>query len=835
MSVKRQGNFLGQMRLDVPDLRSIESSVTNDFDDLAGRAISGKLPLVVKGLTLSTDGAVGQKATSLQLNVAGSVILHYTASESGTVFTIDDNVAAETLNQTNSNILGYFVNSARNYIGLDLYRNADSATIDSKQFLDPGSSSEFSQDVPLARTLRYKIVISTQNFSSATNVLPIAIVSVDGSGNVVDVTDARRMLLGLSSGGDSPSIVNKYPWGNRTAVSPTYTGSGSSPFSTEEKNFSSFKGWMDAIMTSLWEIRGGDSWFSNQNRDNVKLAYGIPVLANGDNLWFINGLSVTNTDVSKTGYITTVTLNNHPFVNGSLFYITYNVADAASFTSGVYQITYINPNSFSFTEPISVGGPASPTVSPTIDKTLAWTGLNVLFENSGDNNIYYNTITSWSTVIEDKYCLYIDLDRSQNTSVVPTTAAIANIASSTIPGRRIILAWRSGNYVYSRDRAYEVGRTFAAATTLAMGHVKLSRASATPASPPVISDGGGDISTNDASASFKSLSITHTGVGAGSNAFYAESVTSAINGKTTSATASDFGVQGWTTGAGYGLFGKSTGAGAAIGASGKVDFSQALSNVILTIQQNTVDGGEAAYLVSANTAFIKPTLTVGNTSTGIGASIIKVGSSSNPALLVQAPTNNDALRIYNGDIKLSGLSAESRIMYTGNTGTDAYTVPTKYIHLHASDAFFVAGEFTEALGTLDDAVVPAGSGHVLIFKIPAPQGSTITNIQIYYSITNTVSSTITVNCSSYLFTAGASSRTSALIPLSTDSFGASGGTLVASYREDIFGTASVVVPTDGYIKTFMQIIAPNSNDHAKISIHGLRVTCTMQQLTGVMN
>jgi hypothetical protein len=41
MSANRQLNLLGQWRLDVPHLRSIESSVAADFDLLAGSMLGG--------------------------------------------------------------------------------------------------------------------------------------------------------------------------------------------------------------------------------------------------------------------------------------------------------------------------------------------------------------------------------------------------------------------------------------------------------------------------------------------------------------------------------------------------------------------------------------------------------------------------------------------------------------------------------------------------------------------------------------------------------------------------------------------------------------------------
>jgi hypothetical protein len=86
MGVKRQFNYQSQMRLDVPHMRLIEAAISGDFDALAGYIISGKQPLVVNGFKLDRHG-IGAKFEKLKVVVAGSAILHYGASESGTVFT----------------------------------------------------------------------------------------------------------------------------------------------------------------------------------------------------------------------------------------------------------------------------------------------------------------------------------------------------------------------------------------------------------------------------------------------------------------------------------------------------------------------------------------------------------------------------------------------------------------------------------------------------------------------------------------------------------------------------------------------------------------------------
>ena len=110
--IERQTNFLGQMRVDVSILRAMESSVAGDFDVLAGNVLSGQQPLVVSGFKL-TGITAGSPATSIQVLVAGSELINYNASESGSVFRVPSNRANETLNSTNPVVTGSWTASRR--------------------------------------------------------------------------------------------------------------------------------------------------------------------------------------------------------------------------------------------------------------------------------------------------------------------------------------------------------------------------------------------------------------------------------------------------------------------------------------------------------------------------------------------------------------------------------------------------------------------------------------------------------------------------------------------------------------------------------------------------
>lgn len=510
MSATRSTNLQPQQRLDLPSIKLIESSSNYDLDLLAGVSLAGKYPVVFKGLVLNATNVIGTKPEFLTLSVANSVIWHYLASESGTIFQINSTEPDQVLSSSNPNVSGTFT-GGMNYVGIDLYKTPDSSTSDTAAFLDADTEEEFNQVIPLARTIKYKIIITSQPFSVASNVLPIAKVLVT-SGTITSITDARNMMFRLGSGGDNPNSDNVFGWGSRTENPITVTSNTSpSPFSGEDKNIGSLKDWMNSVMSSIWEIRGGTKWYSQQNRDNVKLAYGQPVLSNGDNLWFLNGVAVTSA-LSRAGSTVTVTLNNHPFTVGAKFEL--NSTDTVNFPSGVKTVTNVTGvNTVEYAE----AGPASTSgAGSTIVNTVAWTGLNLLFENSNNPSIYSNIINSSSLVVPDSHAIYVDLDRGSNAAITPAVKPMYLLGGSAIPGRRIILAWRNGAYVYTKDRPYEAGRTFLAATTTALGLVKINQTAGTPAAPVVVVlDGNGAIAVTATVGNTSAAVFTGIGSGAG--------------------------------------------------------------------------------------------------------------------------------------------------------------------------------------------------------------------------------------------------------------------------------------------------------------------------------
>lgn len=267
MSVRRRQRWLGSQRIDVPHLRSIESAVSSDFDELLKGWVTGESKeYVVRGFELNMTGAIGGAASGLQMLVASSTIFHGTSRQSGTFYTVPSTASPEVLNSTiNDKIRGSFTPSAVNYVGIEYERFADDTTADTVYFWNPTNKTEFSSSVPLASILRYTIVITTSIW--APNVVPIAKVTVNVSGNVVNITDQRPMMFRLGTAGrTTPNPAYVYPWANHTEgreEEPSSTGiPNQNPFRGGDKQIYSMKEWMDAMMSSLKEIKGTTYWYS---------------------------------------------------------------------------------------------------------------------------------------------------------------------------------------------------------------------------------------------------------------------------------------------------------------------------------------------------------------------------------------------------------------------------------------------------------------------------------------------------------------------------------------------------------------------------------------------
>ena len=264
MGVKRRQNWLGQQRVDTPHLKSVESAVSNDFDELLSSLVTGEgKSYVIRGFEINMPGSIGSSANGLQLLVANSAFLHGNSDESGTFYTIPTGTAAEVLSSTtNTRVEGAFTPNTDNYVGIEFVRSVDDSTTDQVAHWNPTTNIEITKTVPLAVVLDYKIVITTSIFAS--NVLPIAIVKTDTSNNVIEIEDRREKLCRLAPAGTTESDpFYEYPWDDGRDENYYKSSSSTvSPFQGGDKQIDSLKEFFDAVMTEIKLMKGTSYWYS---------------------------------------------------------------------------------------------------------------------------------------------------------------------------------------------------------------------------------------------------------------------------------------------------------------------------------------------------------------------------------------------------------------------------------------------------------------------------------------------------------------------------------------------------------------------------------------------
>ena len=263
MAILSTGNILSEQRWDCADQRRVESAVRNDFDTLTTAVWTGTAQgYIVRGFSIATAGAIGSPANGLQMIVDPGSVLHIDASVSGTIFQTPIGTPNQVLNAaTNTSVSGSFTANSTNYVGIDYNRFADPTTDVTKYIWNASANDEIATIAPAAQTLTFEIFITTSVW--AANVLPVAIVTTDGNGNVLSITDARWMLFSLETGGLNPNPNYVYPWSEgRTQPPVTTTSNSINPFVGGDKQLLDQKDWMNAVMSVLLEIKGTPYWFS---------------------------------------------------------------------------------------------------------------------------------------------------------------------------------------------------------------------------------------------------------------------------------------------------------------------------------------------------------------------------------------------------------------------------------------------------------------------------------------------------------------------------------------------------------------------------------------------
>ena len=300
--IKSSQRLYSQQRLTVSNWRRLESSSCFDMDSVLRGLITGtSTGYIVAGMKLNINSAAfSAVASNLTLNSQNSTLLHSTASESGTILNITGS-AAEILNATNTKVIGSFAAGSTNYVCLDLARVVDETSTENVTFWDADNSTEFSKVLPVSTILDYRIIINQTGFGAY---LPIATVVTNSSNIATSITDCRQLLFRLGTGGTTPNPNYSFPWSaGRTETSPTTTSSAVNPFTGADKDIATLKEWIDAVETSLKEVKGTSRWYQIGTGSGSTTDLSLFSVAEDANLSYMTAEGTVTHSASVTGQL----------------------------------------------------------------------------------------------------------------------------------------------------------------------------------------------------------------------------------------------------------------------------------------------------------------------------------------------------------------------------------------------------------------------------------------------------------------------------------------------------------------------------------------------------
>lgn len=371
MAIQRRVNLESQQRLDCPDLRSVESAVSADFDTLIQSFVTGfGNTYVVNGFAINmAANPIGSAANNIQVVVANSSLFHTTASQSGTFYLVPSGTSNITLNATSNptQVSGSFVPNANNYVGIDYFRFADTSTNVVKELWDPTSQTEDQTIAPAALVLNYEFVITSTIWAS--NVLPLYIILTDASNNVVSITDARPLLFRLGSGGINPNPFNIYTWPQGTSENnPTSSSNSTNPFYGGDKAITSLKDLINAIETGFLYLGGGPYWYSFMSGGS---SGSLPQLREDVANTVLTSNGTITHSKSTAGLINWSNNLNFRIVGSNLFYEVLSNASGSTVTLSDEEVAYLEITRDVLITPNLVWTNASATVTSV--GSVSWT------------------------------------------------------------------------------------------------------------------------------------------------------------------------------------------------------------------------------------------------------------------------------------------------------------------------------------------------------------------------------------------------------------------------------------------------------------------------------
>lgn len=202
MSILTRPRLLPQERFDLEDLSALLSAARTDSKLYTKEFLSGQ-NYVLKGFQITGLGL--KSATVLMADATLIMPQNSTDFSWFTAAPAEPNIIVPDSDLSDG---------ARNYLEISLLNQNNTPL--TRAFWDPeansGAGAEFNQIVETITDLQVKIVVSTGGFSGSIDRLPLAIIDVDGSGNIKTILDRRNLFFRLST---PTNIHSGYSWTSR--------------------------------------------------------------------------------------------------------------------------------------------------------------------------------------------------------------------------------------------------------------------------------------------------------------------------------------------------------------------------------------------------------------------------------------------------------------------------------------------------------------------------------------------------------------------------------------------------------------------------------------------
>lgn len=260
MAILQRVSFFPNERLDTPDIRSIEAFGLNDWRYFLLGTMSDK-SYVLTGFDITNYTTLFTVA-GFSLQTSNVVMYHPESTTQAGGFYVYAG--------TEPNVAVTLSPNATNFVEVDF--TTESAVPDVRAFWDsaanPPDGAEFTDTVDTVINLKLSITSNISGFTSGK--VPLYKVVTDVNGVATSVTDCRNLFFRLGTGGTTPDANHDFSWPSlpdathaqfETPSTSTGYTSTNAPWQGGDKNLKNFKDWMDAIMTSLKEIKGVPYWY----------------------------------------------------------------------------------------------------------------------------------------------------------------------------------------------------------------------------------------------------------------------------------------------------------------------------------------------------------------------------------------------------------------------------------------------------------------------------------------------------------------------------------------------------------------------------------------------